>query len=145
MTALWAFVFSPAVTLCFSLFFSFLLSGGRGLKAWTLRPSGLEAPLPPPHTPSLTILFLWVFTSIPTLSICSLLTDFHLKPQTWIFNFPHNVMSYWQFKLTSGPTPSLFLSFSPSQHLEPPSTQISERKPSPPNPSDLYTLNEWSV
>lgn len=40
-----------------SLFFSFLLFGGRRLKAWTLRPPGLEAPLPPPHTPSLTMLF----------------------------------------------------------------------------------------
>lgn len=35
------------------------------------------------------------------------------------------------------PPPSLFLSFSPSQYLKPPSTQVSERKSSLPNPSEL--------
>lgn len=130
----------------FSLsFFSFLLFGGRQLKAWTLRPPGLQTPLPPPHMPSLTMLFLWIFTSIPTFSICSLLTDFHLKPQAWIFNFHMTCCLTGSSNSPQAPSPSLLFSFSPSQYLKPPSAQILERKPSPPNPSELYTLNEWSV
>ena len=68
-----------------SLSFSFSLFFCCAHKAWTLRPSELQASLSPPDTSSSSI-----FTSNPTLSTCSLLTDSSLQPQG-ISNFPHEI------------------------------------------------------